>query len=597
MSGTPEPAAYASARPAIRIRWAPVLVFAVVLAAFAPICRHEFVAWDDDRTIQHNPRIQSPSFGNAAYYWLHQHLGLYIPVTYSVWSAVASLAQVRDPDVDPGTLDPRFFHAASVAIHGIGALLVFAILQRLMRRPWAAAGGALLFALHPIQVEAVAWTSGLKDVLAGAFTFLSLWQYLLACAPVKTRTTQSRRTASHYALALVAMLLGMLSKPAAVVTPLLLVIIDRLILQRPWRRVVASTAPFLVLAIPCVVWTQICQPPTNLVHTPLWARPLIAIDALTFYLAKLLMPIHLGLDYGRNPATVLAGRWIWWFCPLAAAWPIAAGLVYRRHPAARTIAASTLLFAAALLPVLGFTPFAFQSVSTVTDHYVYVAMLGPALLTAWMLTNLQDRSQFNVLTVRRWSIAVAAIVLGALATATTVQARHWQDTRSLLSHALDVNPNSWPACTNLASLEYDEGRDLDTMAAVCEISARRDDAAAARVQSEQRLRDAEALFTRALEIYPDNIAARHTRGVLRMHFHRPAEAVADFQQAIVLRQRLAPDDQPAFFQDDDLLGLVLLDAHRPAEAASAFRRALALHPPPPQTAEHLRMADLRQHEQ
>jgi hypothetical protein len=568
------------------------LVLLVVLGVFAPICRHEFIAWDDDRTIQHNPRIQNPSLENAAYYWRHQHLGLYIPVTYGVWSLVATVARIPGDGAESGALDPRFFHAASVALHALGALLVFAILRKLTARTWASAAGALLFALHPIQVEAVAWASGLKDVLGGAFTLFAIWLYLLAVAPDQTGKRRSSRSALHYALALVAMLLGMLSKPGAVVTPLLIVILDLLILRRHWRATAASAASFFVLTIPCVVWTKICQPATNLLHTPLWARPLVAADALTFYVTNLVWPVHLGLDYGRTPPMVLQGPGAWVSLVLIGSL-ITGAIMCRRHPLTRVTSASGLLFAAALMPVLGLTPFAFQTVSTVTDHYLYVAMLGPALLLAWIMVELGKLPKSETTSVRYGSPVTIAF-LCVLAFAARAQASHWEDSRSLLCHTLEVNPRSWAACTNLASLDYDEARTLQAIAAVCEMNGRKDEAATARDESEQRLREAESLLTRSLEIFPDNIAARHTRGVLRMYFHHPAQAAADFAQAVALRDRLAPDDRPGFYQDDDLLGQALLDAGRPAEAATAFRRALALRPAPPQAAEHLRIATLRE---
>lgn len=155
---------------------------------------------------------------------------------------------MRGADVEAGTLDPHFFHAASVALHAFSGLLVFMILRKVTRRPWPSVAGALLFALHPIQVEAVAWASGLKDILGGAFTLLTLWQYLLAVARDDVDEQASGRAAVHYAMALAAMLLGMLSKPGAVVTPLLLVIVDLMIVRRRWRAVAASVWPFFVVA-------------------------------------------------------------------------------------------------------------------------------------------------------------------------------------------------------------------------------------------------------------------------------------------------------------------------------------------------------------
>src|SRR5205085_628121 len=136
-------------------------------------------------TIRDNPRIAQPSVANAVYYWRHPHMGLYVPVTYTVWSVISSMAQVSGPDVPAGTLDARAFHATSLAFHLLNTLSVYWLLRRLLAREarnawgdWAAAAGALLFGLHPVQVESVAWASGMKDVLCATFTLVALGQYL-----------------------------------------------------------------------------------------------------------------------------------------------------------------------------------------------------------------------------------------------------------------------------------------------------------------------------------------------------------------------------------------------------------------------------------
>ena len=536
--------------------WAvPILLVAVVLT-FLPVCRHAFVAWDDERTIQENPRIQHPTLENVGYYWSHPHLGLYIPVTNTVWSAVACVAQLRGPGIEAGTLDPRIFHAVSLATHALSALLVYALLRRLVKLPWPALAGAMFFALHPLQVEAIAWASGLKDLLCGTFSLLALWQYVLAADA--QLATEKRRI--HYAAAILAFALAMLSKPAAMVTPALALVIDRMILGRQWRPALKAAVPCLALAVPCAVWTKLFQPGTNLVHVPLWARPLVAADALAFYVYKLFLPVRLGLDYGRTPAFVLShpGAYLTWLGPALVA---AALVLWRRHPAARAGAAAALLAAVAVSPMLGLTPFAFQTVSTVADHYVYLSMLGPAFAVGWAFAHVpieKPTAPRNV-----GMVAVAALALLAIRSAD--QMRFWQDTPALMRHAIEVNPRSWPAYTNLANCEYERGRTLLLEAALAKEDGNSAGAAEAQAAAESRLREAEGLFDRALELYPDNIAARHGRGIVRLHFGRPAQAAEDFAQVLVLRDRLAPEDRPSFYADSELLAGALMRSRQPAQ--------------------------------
>src|SRR3954454_24673632 len=103
-----------------------LLILAATLATFAPVIRNVFVLWDDPETISQNPRIATPSVQGVAYYWIHSAAGLYVPLTYSVWAALATLHRlgVTAPD-------PLVFHVASAAFHAISALLVYAILRRL----------------------------------------------------------------------------------------------------------------------------------------------------------------------------------------------------------------------------------------------------------------------------------------------------------------------------------------------------------------------------------------------------------------------------------------------------------------------------------
>lgn len=558
-------------------RWIPLIVLAAALLIFAPICRHAFVSWDDDYTIESNVRMQHPSMENLLHYWRHAFMDLYVPATYTIWTGVAYVSKLVTRG---GAPDPRIFHAASVLVHALNAVLVYLLLRRMLKTAWPAAAGAMLFALHPVQVETVAWASGFKDLLCAMFCLIALNQYVTAVQPTaanEPQRTDSRRCL-HHAIGLLAMLLAMLSKPTAMITPLLAVVIDLLILRRPWRRVLLSTLPYFLLAIPCVVWTKLCQPASYLRQVPVWQRPLIAADALAFYLYKLLLPVRLTYDYGRSPWAIFQKHWAWftWLAPAAV---IAGLIVYRKR--AGVLAAAALLLVIGVLPVLGLTTFDFEMISTVSDHYLYLAMLGPALAAAWALTRLPATN--------RWPALAACGALALCALRATDQMRYWQDSRTFFGHTLEVNPRSWSAWYGLAYLNHMEGRALATRATAD--AGQGFDATAERAAANGYLQQAMECYRHAVELNDFDLAAHHGYGAMLMYFGRYDDAGRQFVEVLRRRNSLAPSVRPSYYADTDFLGQCLFFVGRTDDAAAVFRDAMALRPAPVDAALHLRAAE------
>ena len=148
-----------------------VILACVVGATFGSVCLNEFAGFDDHITLWGNPRLHPPppqsGMSSALWYWNHAEYALYIPVTYQVWALLTPFAQLDTPGPGGVDLSAGIFHAANLVFHSLTVVVVFLLLRVLVRRDWAAAIGALLYGLHPLQVESVAWASGLKDVLSG----------------------------------------------------------------------------------------------------------------------------------------------------------------------------------------------------------------------------------------------------------------------------------------------------------------------------------------------------------------------------------------------------------------------------------------------
>lgn len=410
--------------------WTPWLIrftlALAVLAVFSPLFSAEFLQWDDGSNLSENPRMLPPSFKNCAYYWSHSNLSLYIPVTYTAWSALAAVSQ--QPTGDPGhpALNPAPFHIANILAHALAAIVVFNIL-RLFARNLPAAAGAILFALHPIQVEPVAWACGLKDVLAGLFGLLAIWQYLLHAR------TRSPSRSWHYFAALASFILALLSKPSAIMIPAICGLLAICLANYPRRRVLADLTPWVCLSIVIAVVGARAQPtPFQLAADDFLHRPLIASDALAFYLEKLIWPVNLCLNYGRNPAAVFGppnypAYWTW-ILPLASALLV----FWKRKQWPRIVIAATVSFIA-IFPVLGFLRFDFQAASTVADHYFYFAMLGPAIALAAFL-QVRGKSLPAVLPV--------ACALAVLAMLSHAQTFFWMSDPVAFMRVLEIDPSS-----------------------------------------------------------------------------------------------------------------------------------------------------------
>jgi protein O-mannosyl-transferase len=468
-----------------------LLIAASTLAAFSYLISCDFTQWDDADTVWHNPRLHPPTLHNIRYYWTTAGeaapMGLYVPVTYTFWSFIAAISH-----------SPAAFHAANVILHTLAALATFELLRVLLRHDWPALACALLFALHPVQVESVAWVSGTKDLLCGLFSLIALWQYTLYA---EQRPSKHR----HYAIGLLCLILAMLSKPTAIVVPLMAVAIDLSFLRRQLRSVLKSLWPWIALMLPCAVWTIQSQPDSWTTSIPLWLRPAIAADAITFYLSKLALPIHLCVDYGHRPQTVLsnASIHIIWIIPLAIAIPLL--LRRRRWPTTFTAA---LLFLLPLLPVLGFTPFEFQLYSTTADHYLYLAMLGPAFLVGSILSHHANRL----------TAVLTTTLLALLAAKSISQEPTWQNTQTLFQHTLNINPNSF-AAWNMLGYVHSE---------------------AARMQNSQReFQIAADCYSRAIAINDLYVLSRYNLAITLRQLDRPIEAREQIQR-IAQQQPLLP---------------------------------------------------------
>ncbi len=499
---------------------------------------HEFVNWDDDINVASNPAFNPPTLDGVLHFWKEPFAGLYVPVTYTAWGLLAAGAYSERVG-----LNPLVFHGFNVLLHAVNALLVFSILRRLLPGKnqasiaAAAAAGAVLFAVHPVQVEPVGWVTGLKDVLCGFFSLLSLLGFVVAFENAGGDAGENEASGLRwptYALATAAYALALLSKPSAVVVPFMAALIGVVLLRRRLVSVGVTLLPWVVLALMCIALTRHEQPTrdTDGGDVSVWSRPQVAADTVTFYLGKIAFPLHLTVDYGRTPAVAVNNpyRLLVWLPPLVLA---AVAWLFRRRLPGVFVGLGVALLGVA--PVLGFVSFDFQQFSTVADRYLYLSMFGVALACAALLESLPPN---------RW-LAPAAIILAALTVRSIAQTRHWYDGLTLFRHGVAENPTSWVCHNNLAIPLGQAGLTDEALAharRAVELNpsyATGNVTLAGLLTAKGQLAEAETIYRKVLTLSPDNATALASLAGLSSVQNRPDDAIQFARRAIEVDPRNA----------------------------------------------------------
>jgi len=556
--------------------WITIAILTIVTAStFWRVTGQDFVHWDDKGHVFANPYLQHIDKANLLHFWQQPYEHLYIPLSYMAFALLCVISQMPHHDASITVINtlynPHVFHTANLILHLGNALLVFAILRRLTSRmapsvasPYPALFGALIFAVHPLQVESVAWISELRGQLSSTFCLGTLYVYISAVQ----HSNNAPWKLSRYWLGLLLTILGLLCKPSIITVGLLLVILDRWMLGRSWRASIVTALPWLILAVPFTLLTQHAQPVTVEGGTgALWQRPFIAGDSIAFYLSKLFAPVDLGIEYGRRPAYVLQHSWAYltWLTPAAVALVIF--VLRKRCP---WLVAGGLLSLGVLLPVVGLIPFAFQNYSTVADRYVYLAMLGPALIAAAALAKAIEHG------LTKPAFSVATIIIAVLVVLTTYQVRYWDNSATLFAHAIKINPNSYGLRTNYGISLDDRGRPADAVIqyqAAIQLAPELPDAwqdMGISLQHEDKNDEAMVCFRHVTESQPDDELGHAAVGLTFLAEDKPAEALPELEIAA----KLNPSDSVNLAH----YAATLQQLGRNDEAAAQYHQALSIDP-------------------
>ena len=551
------------------------LLAGAVVAVYAQVGWHDFVAYDDPDYVTENAMVlRGLTLDGLRWAFTTGHMGHWHPLTW--------LSHMLD--VQLFGLEPGPHHLVNVAFHLANSLLLFAFLARTTGATWPSFVVAALFGVHPLRVESVAWVAERKDVLSTFFWMLTMTSY------VHWVRTPSRQ---GYAAILICLALGLMAKPMLVTLPFVLLLLDvwplgRLGLpgsgqrsaaphsapraDRPTtlslRTAVFEKAPlFAVVAFFAIVAyvTQLGSGAVAAVgELPLWLRLANAALSYVRYLAMASWPTNLAILY---PYDVALPPWQGAAAALFLAGVTALALrAATRHPYALV---GWLWYLGTLVPVIGIVQIGDQALA---DRYTYVPLIGIFIALAWLGRNWVVRREIPAPLV---GVAIA-VVIGAFSIATWRQLAHWQDGLALLSHTVQVTRANYVAHTNLGALLAARGRTADGIEQLQLALRYKPDYATAvhnlalALWQQGHHEDAVAQYRAALEIDPGAATTRSNLGLALVLLGKAEEAVAELETAVRL--------DPLNVRAHNNLGVALRATGRTDEALEHFEEASRIRP-------------------
>jgi tetratricopeptide (TPR) repeat protein len=555
------------------IFWAG-LIFLATLVAYIPAMRGGYI-WDDDSYITENVTLRT--LDGLRRIWLEpKALPQYYPLVHTSFWLEYHLWQ----------LHPFGYHLVNVLLHALNAILLLMMLRYLrVEGAWLA---ALIFALHPVQVESVAWITERKNVLSGLFYLCSFLAYLrfcnLAADPGSTSITPGMHTPSSddggnrwrfYALSLFLFLCALLSKTVTCSLPAAILLVlwwqqDRI----RWRQIL-PLIPFFVVGVALGLTTAWLEKYHVGAQGEEWAlsfldRFLVAGRALWFYAGKLVWPFELTFIYPRWQ--IDAGAWWQYLFPVAAMAVIFTLWLLRQRLGKGPLVA-VLFFAGTLFPALGFFDVYPMRFSFVADHFQYLASIGLISLFSASISIFYIRLGSSS---RNLGFVACFGALLALGLGVWKQGSIYRDAEMLYRDTIAKNPNAWMAHNNLGVLLEQDGSVATAMTHYATALRIKPDYAIAHLNIAEVLAlqgkfdEAIAHSLEALRLKPDYPKPHNSLGLFYARQGKTDEAVAHFSQAL----RMKPD----YANPHNNLGALLARQGKLDEAIAHFSEALRILP-------------------
>lgn len=576
----------AAPRPAWHVPALCVLLAVITSAVYSPVANHPFINYDDSDYVTENQHVRE------GLTWQTISWAMTAP-TAANWHPVTWLSHALDCQLYG--LDPAGHHITSLLLHICNVLLLFLLLFRVTGALWRSVMVAALFALHPLNVESVAWIAERKNVL-------SMFCFLLALGAYGWYAL--RPNWRRYSVIAVFFALGLAAKPMVITLPCVLLLLDYWPLnriagwttpssnfpveQRQWPRLVWEKIPLLLLSAASAVITMVVQSVGHAVRPlgdlPLSVRLENAVYSYMMYLAKTFWPARLAPMY-PHPLDSLSFTQIGFSVVLLVGITALVWTERRKYPYA---VVGWLWFLGTLVPVIGVIQVGAQAMA---DRYAYLPLIGIFVIVVWGLSDILSAHSFG----RPTAIVAAAAVLPALSFMTVRQLGYWQSSMDLWTHTLEVTHDNFIADDIMGTLLLKEGR-MDALnyfedaARLMPSDPIALGALGANLHDRGKLEEAIHEYTIALRTEPHPQFRAHLQadlGVIYRQLGDYSSARENSHQALAEDPKEVQDmiqqlsqvvaSHPAA-QGYWRLGLLLEGADKLAEARAAYEKALSLNP-------------------
>lgn len=492
----------------------------LTVAVLGEALRCDFIDYDDHIYVLKNPNLQY-GFTPESLKWAFTGDLLYDSYHIDYWQPMTLLSRLMD--VTFYRFNPAGHHFTNLLIHAFNVLLVFFLLQGLTGCVWRSFLVAVLFAVHPEQVETVAWVTARKDLLSTFFGLLTMVAY---------GRYGKHPSAAGYVGVFFLFLLALMSKTMMITLPCVLLLLDYWPLQRislkpfkakQWLRALSEKAPFLLVSVISASW-HLFRRPDALGYTAPAKVFLNYGTAYMKYLGRTFYPANLGF-YGSDPIplspVVMA---------FVAVFMIGVTFAMFRWPDRRYLAVGWLWFLGVLVPIAGLQQHA--------DRFVYLGIIGLSVIVVWGLADLCHGHRMRKILFMGFAVAVGL----TLVFLSWRQVKYWHNTKSFFSHALELNPRNPEALQGVGGVLYEEGK------------------------VEESIR----YFQEALRISPDYTDALFFLGMVLNRQGRYDEAIGYYRRLT----EVAPSMPEPYFN----LGVIFYNRGQPEIADVFFQKTVNLYP-------------------
>ena len=549
-----------------------VFLLVTTFAVYSQVQNHEFINYDDPDYVTKNLQVKKGLTGESVVW-------AFTSFNHANWFPITWLSHMLDYQLYGS--NPKGHHLTSLLFHIANVLLLFLVLLRMTGALWKSGMVAALFAIHPFNVESVAWVSERKNVLSTFFWLLTMWAYLRYAGKTSLK---------GYSLVVLFFVLGLMSKPMLVTLPFVLLMMD----YWPLRRLklgnnnetteqtdsqtslpclIKEKIPlFLLTAVSCTMTLIVQKLGGALQGMEVFsqsARLTNAMVSYVVYLKKTVWPEGLAVLY-PHPGNALA-VWKGVLCAMALVGITAVAIKFIRK--APYFAFGWFWYLGTLAPVIGVVQVGAQAMA---DRYAYVSLIGIFIIVAWGVPELlaKWRHRDKVL------VILAGICVSALMVITWNQVSHWKNSITIFKHAISVTDKKYPdfdlVYNNLGAALFAEQKTKEAISQYKEAIKLQPDYADAHYNlgiallAEQKTKEAISHYKTAVKLKPDYADAHYNLGIALFAERKTGEAISHFKEAIML--------MPGFADAHTNLGIALLAEGRTEEAVSSFKLAIRIDP-------------------